>query len=109
MFVFSQVSVAEKDGTVTVTLPDGSTLVTSEVHYGMIRPNNLLNEGGWFLPKWNDLNGGVTNIFTVEKFQQDYYFYCRCELYDQEMALYMPTTPREYTGPKSPKDLAGGN
>lgn len=55
----------------------------------------------------DDLNSGATNIYTIEKYQKDYFFYMRCELYQKEMSLYMPTAPREYTGPKSPRDLSG--
>ncbi|MBR6681374.1 MAG: hypothetical protein IKL40_00120 [Clostridia bacterium] len=38
----------------TVELPNGIRIDLPTCNYGILRPNNLLNEGGWFIPGWND-------------------------------------------------------
>ena len=65
----------------SVKLPNGVEFDLSNINYGMIRTNNLLNEGGWYIPKWNDkttVTSKDSKLWNGETFVNDYYIFIKC-------------------------------
>ncbi len=71
--------------TTTYEMPDGYKFNLSDLHFGIVRPNNLLNEGGKFVTGWNDKSVNTPNLFISEDHVQDYYYITAAELYDKFM------------------------
>lgn len=55
----------------------------AELQWGMIRPNRLLNEGGKYVPGWNDRS--VKADSSVVTFNYGQTVFLRCELYAKDM------------------------
>ena len=92
--------------TTTYEMPDGYKFNLSDLHYGIVRPNNLLNEGGKFVTGWNDKSVNIPNLFIKESAVKDYYFMTAVELYNKFLICHNTEAPIGYTGTLSPNDQA---
>ena len=99
----------------TVKLPDGTTFDLTNINYGGLRNEYLINEGGWFIPKWDDkttVTSKTSNIFTAERHNQNYYLFTRCPQFGQDLiydlkepfkvSIDTPTNPNTPTTPDTP-------
>lgn len=101
----------------SVKLPNGVEFDLTNINYGMIRTNNLLNEGGWYIPKWNDkttVTSKESKLFTHEDFVMNYYIFIKCTyvssrgnticdmILDSKVDLNAAATPDEPTTPDTP-------
>ena len=70
----------------TAVLPSGVSFDLKNINYGAVRPNNLINEGGQYIPKWND-KGTVTSkdsaLFTNSSFTDGYYIWVKVSIGDK--------------------------
>ena len=64
-----------------LTLPNGKVLPLTDLNYGRLRANNMLNEGGKFASGWND-HSVKASYFDVDDGQTGGYLVCICEKYD---------------------------
>ena len=92
--------------TTTYEMPDGYKFNLSDLHYGIVRPNNLLNEGGRFVTGWNDKSVNTPNLFIKESSVKDYYYMTAVELYNKFLICHHIEAPIGYTGTLSPNDQA---
>ena len=92
--------------TTTYEMPDGYKFNLSDLHYGIVRPNNLLNEGGKFVTGWNDKSVNTPNLFIKEESIKNYYYMTAAELYNKFMICPHTEAPMGYTGTLSPNDQA---
>ncbi|MBQ7624701.1 MAG: hypothetical protein IJS65_05465 [Clostridia bacterium] len=63
------------------------TFSIPDLNYGWLRTKTLLNEGGQYIPKWNDhsVTSPSSSLFTSEKYAGSYYFFVKCDLLDQTL------------------------
>lgn len=64
-------------GETIAKLSDGVEFDLLYINSGRIRPNNLINEGGWYIPKWNNKlppKTKVSNYFSKDM----YYIFIKC-------------------------------
>ena len=68
-------------------MPDGTEFDITATNWGGLTNTYLLNEGGWFIPKWNDtsITGQDSLMFTREDFSSGWYFIVRCDLYNESV------------------------
>ncbi|MBO4217877.1 MAG: hypothetical protein J5940_08015, partial [Clostridia bacterium] len=62
----------------------------SKINYGWLRPNTLLNEGGQFIPGWNDkasINSQSSTVFNSDKYIKSLYFFVNATQFDQQMLV----------------------
>ena len=68
----------------------------SVINYGWLRTNTLLNEGGQYIPGWNDkstIKSGASTVFKSEKYVSSYYFFTKATQFNQTMLVcYADTT-----------------
>jgi len=78
----------------TVKLPNGIEINLATCNYGILRPNNLLNEGGWYIPGWNDkttiLNKN-NNHFVNPNYIQEWAIWTVCDYKGKECNMYIHT------------------
>ena len=69
----------------TVKMPDGTEFNIAKMNWGGLTNKYLLNEGGQYIPKWNDpsIVNSSSGMFTNESFSSGYYLVCGCELYNE--------------------------
>ena len=69
----------------TVKMPDGTEFNIAKMNWGGLTNHYLLNEGGQYIPGWNDTSivNSSSGMFTNESFSSGYYLVCGCELYNE--------------------------
>ena len=72
---------------ITVKMPDGKEFDIASMNWGGLTNTYLLNEGGWYIPGWNDtsIQNSSSGMFTKEAFNTGWYFICGCELYGENV------------------------
>ena len=71
----------------TVKMPDGTEFDIASMNWGGLTNKYLLNEGGWYIPGWNDTSivNASSGMFTKEAFNSGWYFICGCALYNENV------------------------
>ena len=78
----------------TCELPNGIKVNLPTLNYGILRPNNLLNEGGWFIPGWNDkttILNAQNNHFVNPNYIQEWAIFTICDYKGKECNMYIHT------------------
>ena len=96
----------ESAETTTYEMPDGYKFNLPDLHYGILRANNLINEGGKYVTGWNDKSANIPNLFIKENGKRDYYCMTAAELYNKYIICLCKVPPIGYTGTPSINDQA---
>ena len=79
-----------------LTLPNGKVLPLTDLNYGRLRANNMLNEGGKFASGWNDLRVDADFFDNTT----GYYVFLNCEKYNQSIVVSAQMLPGEAIAPE---------
>ncbi len=74
----------------------------SKINYGWLRTNTLLNEGGQFIPGWNDkatINSQSSTLFNSEKYIKSIYIFVNAAQFGQQMLVQYADTTYDKNAP----------